>query len=35
MNGIRSASSFFEVCSAFSRSVSWARCLPVVTVESG
>ena len=31
MNGIPSVSSFCEVCSAVSRSVSWARCLPVVT----
>ena len=31
MNGILSVSSFFEVCSAVSRSISWARCLPVVT----
>ena len=31
MNGILSVSSFCEVCSA----VSWAQCLPVVTVESG
>ena len=35
MNGILSVSSFFEVCSAVSRSISWARCLPVVTAESG
>ena len=33
MNGI--LSSFCEVCSAFPRSISWARCLPVVTAESG
>ena len=25
----------FFVCSAVSRSISWARCLPVVTAESG
>ena len=31
MNGILSVSSFCEVCSAVSRSISWARCLPVVT----
>ena len=30
MNGILSVSSFCEVCSAVSRSISWARCLPVV-----
>ena len=35
MNGILSVSSFCEVCSAVSRSISWARCLPVVTAESG
>ena len=34
MNGILSVSSFC-VCSAVSRSISWARCLPVVTAESG
>ena len=33
MNGILSVSSFCEVCSAVSRSISWARCLPVVTAE--
>ena len=27
MNGILSVSSFCEVCSAVSRSISWARCL--------
>ena len=26
---------FFALCSAVSRSISWARCLPVVTAESG
>ena len=31
MNGILSVSLFCEVCSAISRSISWARCLPVVT----
>ena len=31
MNGILSVSSFCEVCSAVSRSISWVRCLPVVT----
>ena len=35
MNGILSLSLFCEVCSAVSRSISWARCLPVVTAESG
>ena len=35
MNGIRLVSSFYEVCSAVSRSISWARYLPVVTAESG
>ena len=30
-----SVSLFCEVCSAVSRSLSWARCLPVVTPESG
>ena len=35
MNGILSVSSFCEVCSAVSRSISWALCLPVVTAESG
>ena len=30
-----SVSSFCEVCSAVSPSISWARCLPVVTAESG
>ena len=29
MNGIMSVSSFCEVCSAVSRSIFWARCLPV------
>ena len=28
-------SSFCEVCCVASRSISWARCLPVVTAESG
>ena len=32
MAGILSVSYF---CSAVSRSISWARCLPVVTLESG
>ena len=27
--------SFCELCSAMSRLISWARCLPVVTAESG
>ena len=35
VNGIMSVSSFSAVCSAVSRSISWARCLPVVTAESG
>ena len=35
MNGILSVSLFCEVCSAVSRSNSWARCLPVITAESG
>ena len=35
VNGILSVSSFCEVCSAVSRSISWAWCLPVVTAESG
>ena len=35
MNGILSVSSFCEVSSAVSRSISWARCFPVVTAGSG
>ena len=35
MNEILSVSSFCEVCSAVSQSISWAPCLPVVTAESG
>ena len=35
MNEILLVSSFCDVCSAVSRSISWARCLPVVTAESG
>ena len=35
VNGILSVSSLCEVCSAVSRSISWARCLPVSTGESG
>ena len=35
VNEILSISSFCEVCSAVSRSISWARCLPVVTAKSG
>ena len=35
MNVILSVSSFGEVCIAVSRSISWPRCLPVVTAESG
>ena len=35
MNGILSVSLYCEVCSAVSGSISWERCLPVVTAESG
>ena len=35
MTGILSVSSFCEVCSAVSWSISRARCLPVVIAESG
>ena len=35
VNGILLVSSFCDVCSAVSRSILWARCLPVVTAESG
>ena len=35
MNGFLSVSSFCEVCSAVSWSISWAQCLPVVIAESG
>ena len=35
MNGILSVSLFCEVCSVVSRLISWARCLSVVTAESG
>ena len=35
MNGILLVSLFREVCSAVCPSISWARCLPVVTAESG
>ena len=35
VNGILLISSFCDVCSVVSRSISWARCLPVVTAESG
>ena len=35
VNGILLVSSFCDVCSAVSRSISWARCLPVVNAESG
>ena len=34
VNGILLVSSFCDDCSAVSRSISWARCLPVVTAES-
>ena len=33
VNGILLVSSFCDDCSAVSRSISWARCLPVVTAE--
>ena len=35
VNGIMSVSLFCDVCSAVSRSISWARCLRVITAESG
>ena len=35
VKGILLGSSFFDVCSEVSRSISLARCLPVVTAESG
>ena len=35
MNGILSASSFYDVCSAVPRSISWARCLPVMYDQTG
>ena len=35
MNGILSVSSFCEVCSAVSRSISWVQFLPGVKAESG
>ena len=35
MNGILLVCSFCDVCSAVSRSISWARCLPVGTAETG
>ena len=35
MNGILSVSSFCGVCNAVSRWFYWARCLRVVTAESG
>ena len=34
LNGKLFAFSFCDVCSAVSRSISWSRCLPVVTAES-
>ena len=34
MNEILLVSSFCDVCSVVSRSISWARCLPVGTAES-
>ena len=35
MIGILLVFSVCDVCSAVSRSISWVRCLPVVTAESG
>ena len=35
VNGILFVSLFCDVCSAVSQWISWARCLPVVTAESG
>ena len=35
VDGILLVSSFCGDCSAVFRSISWARCLPVVTAESG
>ena len=35
VNGILLVSSFCDDCSAVSRSISLARCLPVVTAKSG
>ena len=35
VNEILLVSSFCDVCSAVSRSISWAQCLPVVRAESG
>ena len=35
VNEILLVSSFCDVCNAVSRSISWARCLPAVTAESG
>ena len=35
VNEILLVPSFCVVCSAVSRSISWARCLSVVTAESG
>ena len=35
VNGILLVFSLCDVCNAASRSISWARCLPVVTAESG
>ena len=35
VNGILLVSSFCGDCSAVFRSISWARCLPVVIAESG
>ena len=35
VNGILLVSSFCGDCSAVFRSISWARCLPVVIAKSG
>ena len=35
VNGILLVSSFCDVCSAVSRSISWTRCFPVVTASQG
>ena len=34
-DGIMVVSSFCDVCSTVFRSISWVRCLPVVTAGSG
>ena len=33
VNGIPLVSSCCDICRAVSRSISWSRCLPVVTTE--